>query len=349
MNHLVPATRLLGLAALIALGAGYLIRSFGLKYGIVSASDETRHGPGGIPLLGGVGVLLALAAGIVWSFPGWPVALWLALLLAGLGVMGGWDDLRGTSPRLRLATEGFLALLWIALAFLPAVRAGVPALGATLGGALLLAFLVVAGANAFNLCDNADGLATGCGMISFLGLYVLGVRGGVAPGFPAFLALTACGALLGFLYWNRPPARLYLGDCGALPLGGLLALLLAGHLRGGLPIVAVAAMAGYFLFDPLYVVIGRLLSRRSPLTGGTDHPSHDLRRRMRSWALAWTVILLVHGLSVAVGVAVLRDEARANHLGWVLLFWVGLLALALCGRGTTRAGRPPHGEIRERA
>ena len=328
----VPAPRLLACAALAALGSNYLLRLLALRWRLVSGADTARHGPGGVPLLGGFGVLIGLGVGLGLAWPGWVAGLWIGLLLIGLAAIGTWDDFRGISPRARLLAEGLLALGWVALAARLGMDSGAPELGTSLAGALALAFLVVAGANAFNMCDNADGLAAGCGTITFLSLYVLGMRGGAGNDLHLVLALAGSGALLGFLFWNRPPARLYLGDVGSLPLGGLLAFLLASTWKPGAPIGAIACIAGYFLFDPLYVIAGRLARRRSPLTGGVDHPSHDLRRLTTAWPFAWVTILLVHTLSVVIGAALFLERCSGVWLWLVLLGWAGLLAAARRGR-----------------
>ena len=133
--------------------------------------------------------------------------------------------------------------------------------------------------HAFNLLDNMDGLAGGVAMIAALFLASLLPSALGAPILVLLLALA--GALIGFLYWNRPPARLFMGDCGSLFIGAVIAgasLLPVLQERTGFPwasavIVMVLVVP---LFDTGFVLVLRRLAGRSATRGGTDHVSHRL-------------------------------------------------------------------------
>jgi UDP-N-acetylmuramyl pentapeptide phosphotransferase/UDP-N-acetylglucosamine-1-phosphate transferase len=219
------------LSASTAFLAAVALRSLALRRGWVSRAVAQRAGPGGIPVAGGLAILLAMAAGCLGSAllgavpcGGGAHLAGIGVLLAGFALVGLGDDCRSLSPWGRLAAEALLAATAAALlsAGMPA-GAGDPA-GASGGRAgwghpVFLAAAMVAGANAFNLVDNSDGLAAGMGALSFAGLAWMGVE--------PLLFGSAAAALAGFWLLNRPPARLYLGDHGTLPLGGLLGLGLA--------------------------------------------------------------------------------------------------------------------------
>ena len=133
--------------------------------------------------------------------------------------------------------------------------------------------------HAFNLLDNMDGLATGVALIAAAFTAWL-----VAPalGAPLVLLLVAlCGALLGFLYWNRTPARLFMGDCGSLFIGATIAgasLVPVLHERDVFPwtSVLVVLILVVPLFDTGFVLVLRRFAGRSATRGGTDHVSHRL-------------------------------------------------------------------------
>jgi len=280
------------------------LRPWGLRSGWVSRGGSDRAGPGGVPTTGGWGMMIGCAAGaavaIAAGRPMGPVGPPLALL-AGFGLIGAIDDARGLTPLLRLAAEFALA-------------GGIVLLVG--GGALPVAVLCVAGANAVNMADNADGLVAATAGLSLLSL---------AAAHP--WAAAGAGALGAFLIWNRPPARLYLGDAGALPLGALGAWLLApGNLIAGV------FTAGYLLFDPLYAVAGRLRARRAPWVGGVDHPSHDLTRLLGCWPRAWGLILAVHAVSVAAGLAIRGGWPPAPVASPVAVAWAALWWIARRGR-----------------
>jgi UDP-GlcNAc:undecaprenyl-phosphate GlcNAc-1-phosphate transferase len=133
--------------------------------------------------------------------------------------------------------------------------------------------------HAFNLLDNMDGLAAGVAVIAaaFLAWLL-----GPSLGAPIVLLLVAlCGALIGFLYWNRPPARLFMGDCGSLFIGAVLAgASLVPVLQERTPFpwtsMLVVAILVVPLFDTGFVLVLRRLAGRSATRGGTDHVSHRL-------------------------------------------------------------------------
>ncbi len=331
-------------SALLALLLCGLHRHLSLRHGWVSARSVNRSGPGGVPVRGGLALLPALAAGV-------GLTIWLVGPLAGAGavvaavctlvlmlaLVGASDDIFGLSPQARLALETLAALTVLAVL---GIGPGGPEPGTVSGGVVVAALVTVAGANAFNMVDNADALAATTGSVTFLALSGLALLGAGTVSGGAILAPAAAGVLVGFLYWNRPPARLYLGDVGSLPLGGLLAALLLGAAReaGTAYLPAIGLLAGCTLFDPLYAVVGRLAEGRAPWRGGVDHLSHDLGRALGGWPAALRLIVCVHLYSVATGLLVLRGLLPLPMTTVALVLWAALGWLA--ARGRTRPRRP---------
>lgn len=291
------------------------------------------------------GLALGSALGIVSAVP---FRLWGPLLggiVLGFALVGALDDARGLSPRTRLAVEALLALAVMAgwWSFFGWSGSATPAFDGVWAFGILMAALAVAGANAFNMIDNADGLAAGTGAISLLAAALCPSQGGGIGTNPmSAVALAAAGALVGFLFWNRPPARIYLGDAGSLPIGAVLALTLGFALLQSLGVagvLAVCLVAGYLLFDPLYAVWGRLAGAAAPWRGGTDHPSHDLSRLFGQWDRAYGIILSVQAFSAASGLGVLAGLLPPFAAAVALLPWAALLAAAIRGRAVD----PPRG------
>src|SRR4029434_5141931 len=133
--------------------------------------------------------------------------------------------------------------------------------------------------HSFNLLDNMDGLAAGVALIATA--FVAGLLG-PSLGVGLFVLLIAlAGALAGFLYWNRPRARLFMGDCGSLFIGAILggvSLVPVFHARIAFvsPTVLAVLILAVPLFDTAFVVVLRRLAGRSATRGGTDHVSHRL-------------------------------------------------------------------------
>ena len=161
------------------------------------------------PRVGGLGIMAGVGAASVWLADG---AL-APVMLAGfaLAVLSVLDDVRGLPVVLRF------------LAHFVAAAGCLLALGLT-GWALVGAmFAVVWMTNLYNFMDGADGLAGGMAALGF-GSFALAAWLGDAPGLAAFCAAIAEAALV-FLRFNFPPARIFMGDAGSIPLGFLAAVL----------------------------------------------------------------------------------------------------------------------------
>ena len=227
------------------------------------------------------GIAIALAAVLGFSMvvahvnTGMLAATWLPIPLAAIAmfVVGVLDDRFRLSPLAKLVSSLIIgAFLVFSLTRRP--DNGVP------WTYTLVATIWFAGVcHAFNLLDNMDGLAGGVAVIAaaFLAWLLSSMLG--APVVVLLVAL--CGALIGFLYWNRPPARLFMGDCGSLFIGAVIAgASLTPVLRDPAPFpwtaLLIAVILVVPLFDTAFVLVLRRLAGRSATRGGTDHVSHRL-------------------------------------------------------------------------
>src|SRR5204863_2881345 len=97
--------------------------------------------------------------------------------------------------------------------------------------------------------DGLDALAAGCGLLFFVGFVALAALGGSCP--PSLLAGLAAGAMLGFLRYNWPPAKIFMGDSGSLFAGAALAGLAVSEARPGcgVPVVASVLLRGSFVWE----------------------------------------------------------------------------------------------------
>src|SRR3990170_225965 len=211
-------------------------------------------------------------------------------------------------PLVKLAVEGLAgAVLWTA-----GVRAGF--FGVAAADLVLTILWVIGITNALNLLDNMDGLASGVTAIASLAYFALAAQ--QVFFLVAAFALALAGSSLGFLRYNFPPARIFLGDAGSLFLGFLLAALaLKLDLVGASGIVraAVAALIlGVPVFDTLLVVVARLRGGRPVYVGGTDHFS----QRLAGLGLSdRNIALLTYGAqAVCAGLAVLAERAAQGLL-----------------------------------
>ncbi|MEA2581149.1 MAG: UDP-GlcNAc:undecaprenyl-phosphate/decaprenyl-phosphate GlcNAc-phosphate transferase [Actinomycetota bacterium] len=276
------------------------------------------------PYLGGIAVaagMLAIALVVGGASGKLLAVLASAAVLALVGLL---DDVRGLNPLLRLGYEMTAALgLWSM-----GIRAGVA--GQAWVDLPLTIVWVVAVMNAFNFVDNMDGVAATVAAASALGIAAL--TGSNGDYLVASLALAVAGATLGFLRFNFPPARIFLGDAGSMFLGFLVAaLVLQLDLPVGLSLprtLAAVLVAGVPLFDLSLVVMARMREHRPLWQGGSDHSAHRLQRRgfgkprvvlvAGGGQLACSVIaFVVYKRSFPVVVTV----AAVMAIGWVALLW----------------------------
>ncbi|MDR5708527.1 MAG: MraY family glycosyltransferase [Armatimonadota bacterium] len=251
------------------------------------------------PLLGGVAVYFAFsAATLLWARP--VNDLHVVLLLGGaaaFALIGIVDDVRGVGAA-KLAVETGVVVL---IVWLGDFRLGLPW---PYAGYLLAAGWIVGVANALNCLDCADGTASGTTAVSAAALALFAIleqRWAVAT-----TAAALAGASLGFLHYNFPPARIFLGDSGSLMLGFLLAALSAAmaiSLESTWELVALGVILALPAWDFLLVHWRRYRSGlRNPVqimvSTGKDHLPHRL---LSSGMRPGEVVLRVCGLSAVLG------------------------------------------------
>ncbi len=285
------------------------------------------------PLLGGLSVAVGAASGVTWSLAEGDRAHLAGLSALAVGAViilmaGLLDDLRGLSP-----TRKFIWQL---------SAAGAAGLSLALMGVRLNLFLhwpplpiivltmiwVVAITNAMNFLDNMNGLCAGLGAVAAFSLAMINLRSEEFT--VALVAAALGGACAGFLPYNWPRARIFLGDTGSMLLGFLLAALsvMGVYTRGArIPVLAVFTplfVLGIPVLDLLLVVVLRLCEGHPPWVGDRRHISHRLVQR---------------GMRPAAAVATLWAAGGACGLAALLLPTVGvdeaplLLALLFCALG----------------
>ena len=224
-------------AFLIVLGLIPCIINLARKRGWFDSIGERKIHTGQIPRLGGVGIICGFFVALVLSFlfvglraPNAIHFEWrfVAILGAGLGyhLLGLIDDFKNLRARLKLLFQIiFSALIVFAGYYFRVIEIPVAPYSLDLGflGPVITFFWILGITNALNLIDGLDGLASGIALIGacvWAGVYLK--TGQILP---ALIALSAGGAILGFLFYNFPPATIFMGDSGSLFLGYILAVL----------------------------------------------------------------------------------------------------------------------------
>ena len=302
MNNLIafPIIRYLLVLTVSALAARILIplaHLLGRRMNAWDAPDDLSHDThvfklvrtGGIAIMGGIYVGRMVTLMIQPEV--FATRNMAGVMLGGFAVfvVGLLDDLREIAPWLKAVL--LLAACLVTAMLLNAVRLT----GFERLDFLLVALILMGGANAFNLMDGLDGLAAGMAIAACLGLLALSLRLQLAEG--GCIPMVIIGTMLSFLYFNLPPARIFMGDCGSLLLGFHLAGMgLSVAASGPRAFIPVLLVFSPFMLDTALAISRRLLSRRDVFTGDRRHTYDMLHLRFLS---AWRVDMVMWGMGVA--------------------------------------------------
>ena len=287
-----------------------------------------------VPYLGGVAILIGvvLVSYTALMFNGltrnnfWLATSVLAPAVA-MGLVGLWDDIKNLPPLPRFIGQSIAGLV-VAVLLVISKNVANPT-GSTYIDVLITVIWVVGICNSINFFDNLDGGAAGTVAISAIFLTYLSLSNGQS--FIAALAVVVTGGTLGFLIWNRTPARIYMGDAGALFLGVLLATLTIRlnpdtqtlFASFATPILLLAIP----ILDTCVAVFSRIRRGISPFQGGKDHLSHRLIRLGISRKIAaislWILSIFFGLLAVVISSVSKQHEGyfvALSFLIWLLLF-----------------------------
>ena len=317
---------LLALAGLIAAFLTGLVRVYALRRSLLDIPNERSSHNVPTPRGGGLAIAVTLAIGVaVLGFSGvlyWNV-MW-ALLGGGALVAGvGWlDDHRHVAPQWR-ALVHLLAATWALywLGGFAEVRIGNETWELGWLGGMLAALAIVWLINLYNFMDGIDGIAGVEAVTAGVGGAILLAWAG-APGLAAATALlTAASA--GFLWWNWPPAKIFMGDIGSGLLGYYFAVMaLAGENSGVLPATVWLLLLGVFVMDAVFTLLHRVIRGERWYTA---HRSHAYQRLVQLGYSHRRVSLGVAGLNVLLlfPAAILSVVYPATVLGWLTALAVG--------------------------
>ena len=289
-----------------------------------------------VPYLGGVAIIIGVIAisystSLVSNFT--TNTFWLATSVLGpallLGLIGLWDDLKNLQPLPRFIAQS-IAGVFTAGILVITDNVGNPT-GSVIFDSIITAVWVVGICNSINFFDNLDGGAAGTVAISSIALAFLALNGDQY--LIAALSTVTAGATLGFLVWNKSPAKIYMGDAGALFLGVLLATLTIrlnpnSDTQIGSYFTPIFLLAIPIL-DTTVAVLSRLRRHISPFQGGQDHLSHRLVRAGLSRKQAAVTLWGLSGFYGAVAILMSRANALIENylVGGIGLLWVVLFIL----------------------
>jgi UDP-GlcNAc:undecaprenyl-phosphate GlcNAc-1-phosphate transferase len=309
------------------------LRKLAFKFAIIDKPNQphkTHSSP--IPYLGGLAIVIPVLVVSVLSF----LLLQLSeetflqgilVVVPGviLAIIGLIDDKNNLSASMRFVIQLVISFLISLLLIQGEYVVRITEISTI--NFLISIFWIVGITNSFNLLDNLDGGAAGITVISSASIFALSMTGDQY--LIATISISICAGSLGFLFWNRNPARIYLGDCGALFIGLILSVLLlqfepstAEKLSSiAIPVLIMAIP----IIDTSVVVISRFQRGVSIFQGGRDHLSHRIlalgfTRRQAAY-LIWILGAFFTFIAVAID--------QLNFFGEVPLSMVGLIAIVV--------------------
>ena len=299
-----------------------------------NSSHKSHKKP--VPYLGGVAIIIGVilvsySTSLISNFTSG--TFWLATSVLGpalvLGIIGLWDDIKNLPPLPRFIAQS-VAGVFTASILIVTDNVGNPT-GSAVFDSMITVFWVVGICNSINFFDNLDGGATGTVAISSIALAYLSLSGDQY--LIAALSTVTAGATLGFLVWNKSPAKIYMGDAGALFLGVLLATLTVRFEP-----TTQSSISAYFvpifllaipILDTTVAVSSRIRRHISPFQGGQDHLSHRL---IRAGCSRRTAAFSLWGLSAIFAVIpLLISNTESSTENYIVIsaaaVWITIFAL----------------------
>lgn len=302
--------------------------------GLDQANETRKHQTEAIPRIGGLPIVLASLLGLgvsAWVSPkptvDWAPVLVGSVLMFGLGF---WDDLKPLGARKKLLGQVLIASLvcWMGLSIekvtYPGARWSVQ-LGA--GSYFVTVFWLIAVPNIINLIDGFDGLAGGLGLFLSATLGIVAIHNEQLE--VAWYAFTISGALVGFLVFNFPPARIYLGDGGAYLIGFTIASLSLNSSNkasvAAVLLVTVVAL-GIPILDTTFAMLRRA-ARGYPIFRADDEHFHH--RLERLGLDKHRILLAFYGIAVIfslLGLSIIWSQGRSLPIAIGAVFALALFA-----------------------
>jgi len=309
------------------------IRKFAISRNITDKPNLARKSQlEPVPYLGGLSIALSVFiltfSAVIYSDntqTTYSLALTLLVPALFLGLIGLIDDIVGLNPLPRLFIQSVMAVV-VSIFLIRSDTVGI-SFNKTFLDETLMIFWIIGICNAINFFDNLDGGAAGTVAISTIGISL--IAWGENQELIASLALVTAGSTLGFLIWNKSPAKIYMGDAGALFLGVVVSVLTIRLNPGITPIWNSISLLPMLLAVPIMdtciAVFSRVRRGISPFTGGKDHLSHRLMRKGFSKRDTSYCLWGMQASFVAIALVVYNFSTTLGTPGVVLagFYWLG--------------------------
>ena len=324
------------ISVLISLGMTPIVKKLAIKVGAVDIpKDNRRVHKKPMPLMGGLAIYISI---IITSLIFLPIDKTLISIIIGgtiILISGIIDDIKELSPRMKLVFQIVAAIALIlgdvkidAITNPFTKTSELIDLGAF--SIPITIFWVVGITNTLNLIDGLDGLAAGVAMISSLSFLAVANKFNYIP--VIIISSIIAGSCLGFLPYNFNPAKIFMGDTGALFLGFMLAALSIEGVMKSVATIAVVVpiiILGVPIFDTTFAIFRRLLNGRSIAEADKGHLHHRLLKMGYSQK---KTVLILYSISAIFGICATLIAKTNSKRGVIMAIVLFIITILLAGK-----------------
>ena len=319
-------------AFLLSAGGTGLMRVYARRRNLLDVPNQRSSHQVATPRGGGLSIVVVFLGAVIGSyvFGNLPTDVFSSLLVGGVLVAGiGFvDDHRHVPAKWRFLVQIIAATFTIAmLGGFPEIQLGDKVVDLGLVGDAMAIVFTVWLINLYNFMDGIDGIAAVEAVcISGSALVIASVGDG---GFISSLLAVLAGTALGFLVWNWPPAKIFMGDVGSGFIGFVLAMLaIISNSMGLLPIWSWLILAGVFVVDATVTLITRMINGEQWYSAHNNHAYQKASRRLKSHKAVTLSVLMINimWLLPIAWFASIRPE-----FGWwlTIIAWMPLISISL--------------------
>lgn len=262
----------------------YLSKKIAEYIGAIDIPNERSAHTKPTPLLGGIGIFLSFLLG--YMIFGKQSTLMLSILMSSFLILllGVFDDIKPIKARYKIVMHILVSAIVVFYGGLELNHVDIFALNLEFGifSPYVTMLIIVGIINAINLIDGLDGLCAGISSIYFLTIGVIALLLNQLGGLDVILSFIMLGATLGFLIYNFPPAKIFMGDTGSTFLGLMISVIM---LLGFKTVTLTSLVIPLILLilpitDTLFAIIRRTIHKKSIGTADKEHIHHQLLKRL---------------------------------------------------------------------
>jgi UDP-GlcNAc:undecaprenyl-phosphate/decaprenyl-phosphate GlcNAc-1-phosphate transferase len=278
-----------------------LVKKLAFKIGATDSPNHRKVHQNVMPRLGGLAIFISFMIGILLVNPDSPYHL--AIVLGSIVILftGMIDDIKEISPKVKLSGQIIAALIVVVMGDIKVEFINLPFGGEIDFGIFSIPITmiwIIGITNAINLIDGLDGLAAGVSTIALL--TIAGMAAVMGNGYVMMIALILAVSTFGFLRYNFHPAKIFMGDTGALFLGymiGVLSLLGFKNVTF-ISLIIPVIILGVPISDTFFAIIRRLVNKQPLSAPDKSHMHHCLMRTGFSHRQA---VLLIYAMAAVFG------------------------------------------------